>query len=139
MQPVESLDDRNRHPSRRPRAVQDVLVRERLAVPDLRRNDPSGNRKVPLGPSTLLPFSFHPSFYLLRARPPPPPGRHFTSVQYPVNIPVPWKARRTRHFAGYDVALVPPTLSLQGDTGAFPVCHRTGIAPARGAPLTTST
>src|SRR2546428_13219882 len=81
MQPVESLDDRNRHPSRRPRAVQDVLVRERLAVPDLRRNDPSGNRKVPLGPSNLLPFSFHPSFYLLRARPPTPPGRHFTSVQ----------------------------------------------------------
>src|SRR5438093_13586790 len=48
-------------------------------------------------------------------------------------MPAPWKARRTRHFAGYDVALVPPTLSLQGDTGAFPVCSdrivRSGRSP----------
>src|SRR2546428_6916349 len=58
MQPVESLDDRNRHPSRRPRAVQDDLVRLGLAVPDLRRHDPSGNRQTPVGPSNLLPLSF---------------------------------------------------------------------------------
>src|SRR3989442_13240299 len=37
-------------------------------------------------------------------------------------MPAPWKGRRTRHFAGYDVALVSSTLSLQGDTSAFPVC-----------------
>src|SRR5438445_12943436 len=37
-------------------------------------------------------------------------------------MPAPWKGRRTRHFAGYDVALVSLTLSLQGDTSAFPVC-----------------
>src|SRR2546422_9632838 len=35
-------------------------------------------------------------------------------------MPAPWKGRRTRHFAGYDVALVSSTLSLQGDTSAFP-------------------
>src|SRR2546427_4026419 len=58
MQPVESLDDRNRHPSRRPRAVQDDLVRLGLAVPDLRRHDPSGNRQTPVGRSNLLPLSF---------------------------------------------------------------------------------
>src|SRR2546422_6153881 len=58
MQPVESLDDRNRHPSRRPRAVQDDLVRLGLAVPDLRRHDPSGNRQTPVGPPNLLPLSF---------------------------------------------------------------------------------
>src|SRR5947209_19763226 len=58
MQPVESHDDRNRHPSRRPCAVQDVLVRLGLTVPDLGRHDPSGNRQTPVGPSNLLPFSF---------------------------------------------------------------------------------
>src|SRR2546425_7706565 len=49
-------------------------------------------------------------------------------------MPAPWKGRRTRLFAGYDVALVPPTLSLQGDTGAFPVCHqeRGSFRPRRG-------
>src|SRR5256886_4518456 len=49
-------------------------------------------------------------------------------------MPAPWKGRRTRLFAGYDVALVPPTLSLQGDTGAFPVCHqeRGSFRPGRG-------
>src|SRR2546425_6412994 len=35
-------------------------------------------------------------------------------------MPAPWKGLRTRHFAGYDVALVSSTLSLQGDTSAFP-------------------
>src|SRR2546427_6745776 len=58
MQPVESLDDRNRHPSRRPRAVQDDLVRLGLAVPDLRRHDPSGNRQTPVGRSNFFPLSF---------------------------------------------------------------------------------
>src|SRR2546422_9702065 len=67
MQPVESLDDRNRHPSRRPRAVQDDLVRLGLAVPDLRRHDPSGNRQTPVGPSNLLPFSFPLSFVIPKA------------------------------------------------------------------------
>src|SRR2546426_5894798 len=58
MQPVEIFKDQTRHHSRRPRAVQDDLVRERLAVPDLRRHDPSGNRKVPLGRPTFFPFPF---------------------------------------------------------------------------------
>src|SRR3989449_10108025 len=35
-------------------------------------------------------------------------------------MPAPWKGRRTLRFAGYDVALVSSTLSLQGDTSAFP-------------------
>src|SRR2546422_2946624 len=59
MQPVERIDNRNRHPRRRPRAVQDVLERLGLTVPDLGRNNPSGNRQTPVGPSNLLPFSFH--------------------------------------------------------------------------------
>jgi len=51
-------------------------------------------------------------------------------------MPAPWKGRRTRDFAGYDVALVPPTLSLQGDTGAFPVCLRSRIAAKTVTPST---
>src|SRR3989449_2310240 len=49
-------------------------------------------------------------------------------------MPAPWKGGRTRHLAGYDVALVSPTLSLQGDTSAFPVCSPE-VIPGHGTRL----
>src|SRR2546425_12403479 len=76
MQPVESLDDRKHQQSVVQGTREDLGGRRILKKTDLGRNDPSGNRQTPVGPSNLLPFSFHLSFYFLRPRPPPPPGRH---------------------------------------------------------------